>query len=205
MTDLDELDAAALRALVVAATDDLLRLCAVIAEGDSDGAQADAGPLRDTWAWPTGPSGLESVDYTLVDAGSTFDDLDPFAEAVSKAEVVGAQITAWVTHPTTLLALAQLKKLTTGSNEPLLQPDPTMPTRRQILGVPLYWSPYVDQGAVWGVPGARTFVVLRSDAELVVDPSAYFSKDSLGIRSTMRVGFGFPHPEAIVRVGAGGS
>lgn len=152
-----------------------------------------------------GPSGLESVDYTLVDAGSTFDDLDPFAEAVSKAEVVGAQITAWVTHPTTLLALAQLKKLTTGSNEPLLQPDPTMPTRRQILGVPLYWSPYVDQGAVWGVPGARTFVVLRSDAELVVDPSAYFSKDSLGIRSTMRVGFGFPHPEAIVRVGAGGS
>lgn len=152
-----------------------------------------------------GPSGLESVAYQLVTAGSVFDDLDPFAEAVSKAEVVGAQITSWVAHPTTLLALAQLKKLTTGSNEPLLQPDPTMPTRRQILGIPVYWSPAVDEGAVWGIPAARTFVVRRQDVELVVDESRYFERDSIGIRATLRCAFGFPHPQAIVRVAAGGS
>lgn len=152
-----------------------------------------------------GPSGLESVAYQLVNAGSSFANLDPFAEAISKAEVVGAQITAWVTHPTTLLGLSQLKKLSTGSNEPLLQPDPTLPTRRQILGVPIYPSPYVDEGAVWGIPMARVFVVLRSDVDLVVDESRYFEKDSIGVRATMRVGFGFPHPQAIVRVAAGGS
>lgn len=152
-----------------------------------------------------GPSGIESVAYQLVSAGSAFDDLDPFAEAISKAEVVGAQITSWVAHPTTLLALSQLKKLTSGSNEPLLQPDPTLPTRRQILGIPVHWSPAVDEGAVWGISAARTYVVLRQDVELVVDESRYFERDSVGIRATMRIGFGFPHPQAVVRVAAGGS
>lgn len=151
-----------------------------------------------------GPDGLESVAYQLVNAGSTFDDLDPFAEGLSKAETVGSQVTAWVAHPTTLLGLQQLKT-GSGYNTPLLGPDPTAPTGRSILGVPLFWSPYIDEGAVWGIPAARVFAVLRQDVELAVDPSAYFSKDSLGIRATMRVAFGFPHPQAIVRVAAGGS
>lgn len=77
MTDLDELDAAALRALVVAATDDLLRLCAVIAEGDSDGAQADAGPLRDTWAWPTGPNCYSDGTVIAARDSTTFIYLPP--------------------------------------------------------------------------------------------------------------------------------
>lgn len=152
-----------------------------------------------------GPDGLESIGYQLVNAGSVFDDLDAFAEGLSKSETVGSQITAWVAHPATLLALAQLKKLSTGSNEPLLQPDPTLPTRRQILGVPVYWSPYIDEGCVWGIPAARVYAIIRQDVELVVDPSAYFAKDCLGIRATMRVGYGYPHPAAIVRVAAGGS
>lgn len=46
---------------------------------------------------------------------------------------------------------------------------------------------------------------MRQGAELSVDPSRYFELDSVGIRATMRVAFGFPHPEAVVRVAAGGS
>lgn len=151
-----------------------------------------------------GPDGLENIAYQLVSAGSQFTNTDPFAEALSKAEVVGAQLTSWVAHPTTLLGLSQLKKQT-GSNEPLLQPDPTQPTRRQILGLPLFWSPFVDEGAVWGIPIQRVFAVLRQDVELVVDESAYFSSDSIGIRATMRVAYGFPHAQAVIRVAAGGS
>ncbi|MBN7458083.1 phage major capsid protein, partial [Mycobacteroides abscessus subsp. abscessus] len=33
----------------------------------------------------------------------------------------------------------------------------------------------------------------------------YFESDRLGIRTTMRIGFGYPHEQAIVRIGADGS
>jgi hypothetical protein len=55
------------------------------------------------------------------------------------------------------------------------------------------------------VPQSKVFVVLRKDADLVVDPSRYFESDRLGIRSTLRVGFGYPHEAAIIRIGLGGS
>lgn len=58
---------------------------------------------------PNGPSGIESVGYQLVSAGSAFTDLDAFSEAISKAETVGAQVTSWVTHPQTLFELSKLK------------------------------------------------------------------------------------------------
>ncbi len=46
---------------------------------------------------------------------------------------------ACVTDPTTTLVLANTKEAT-GSGEPLLSPDPTQPTCRVILGVPLLTS-----------------------------------------------------------------
>lgn len=151
-----------------------------------------------------GPDGIKSIDYQLVSAGSTFDDLDAFAEAQAKAEVVGSQITAWVAHPNTLLNLQQLK-IGASYNQPLLGIDPSSPTKRSIFGVPVYWSPFVDEGAVWGIPMAKAFVVMRQDVELAIDESWFFGSDSIAIRSTMRVGFGWPHERAVVKVGAGGS
>jgi HK97 family phage major capsid protein len=106
--------------------------------------------------------------------------------------------------PVTKLALQQLK-VGTSFNQPLLGADPSSPTQNTILGVPLLWSPAVDQGAVWGIPSAKVFVVLRNGTTVVADNSAYFSSDRVGIRATLRVGFAFPHPAAIIRIGAGGS
>ena len=151
-----------------------------------------------------GPDGIESVAYQLVNAGSSYTNLDPFAEAQSKAETVGAQITSWVSHPTTLLGLQQLKTAT-GYNTPLLGPDPSAPTGRSILGTAVHWSPAVDEGAVWGIPQSKVFVVIRQDASVVADTSAFFSSDRVAIRCTLRVGFAFVHPRAIIRIGAGGS
>ena len=76
-----------------------------------------------------------------MDAGSAFDTVDPFSEAISPIEQTGSRRTAFAADAATVLALSKLKKVTGSieSNEPLLQPDPTLPTRRQILGVPL-WS-----------------------------------------------------------------
>lgn len=148
-----------------------------------------------------GPDGIFSVDGREFILSDGYVNFDPFDEAISKAEEVGATITAWITSPATALQLAKVKKLATGSNEQLLQPDPTLATRRQVAGVPLFVSPAVTADHVWGIDRSRTFVVLRNDVDLVVDSSAYFSSDRLGIRATMRMGFGFPHEESIMLIG----
>lgn len=146
-----------------------------------------------------GPSGLLSIAATAIDTGATIASLDPFAEAISEAEQLGAAITAFVANPATVLALAKLKR-ETGSLEPLLGVDPTQPGVRQVFGVPLLSSPAVAAGTVWGIPRDRVFVVVREDVTLDVDRSAYFASDSVGVRAIMRVGFGFAHEDAVVRL-----
>ncbi len=53
---------------------------------------------------------------------------------------------------------------------------------------------------MWLVPRDRVFVVLRTDPEVIADRSAAFTSDRTAIRCILRVGFGFPHEQAIVRV-----
>lgn len=152
-----------------------------------------------------GPSGLESLmAYQFVDTDSVpLTNVDAFSEAISKAENVGAMVTAFVANADTVLALSKVKKAT-GSNEPLLQPDPTLPTRRQILGVPLWSVPnsVIGNGIVWAIDGSRVFVVVRQDVDLRVDESRYFESDRIGIRATLRASFGYPHEQSIVRLAA---
>ena len=56
-------------------------------------------------------------------AGTAPTDLDAFAQAQMLAANVGAQLTSFVTNPTTALVLANMKEAS-GSGMPLLQPDP---------------------------------------------------------------------------------
>lgn len=147
-----------------------------------------------------GPSGLLSVTgLSVVDTGGTIANTDPFAEALSKSETVGAQVTSFVAHPATVLTLSKVKKQT-GSNEPLLGYDASQPTQRQVLGIPLIPSPAVAVGDVWAIPAAKVVVVLRDDVRLEVDRSRYFESDRVGIKATMRIGFAFPHAAAVVRL-----
>ena len=149
---------------------------------------------------PNAPAGLGSLTaVSVVDTGTAIANTDVYAEALSKAEQVGATITSFVANPADALALAKVKKAT-GSNEPLLGNDPTSPTSRTILGVPLYVSPAVAAGTIWGIDKARSYVIVREDASVEADASPYFTSDRTAIRATMRVGFGFPHPAALVRL-----
>lgn len=146
------------------------------------------------------PPGLESVTgVNAVDAGTAWADLDAFAEAISDAETVGATLTSWVANPTDALALATLKD-ETGSNRPLLGTDPTQPTRRTVLGLPLFVSPAVTAGTVWGIPRDRVIVVRRQDVDLQVDRSAFFTSDRVAVRAVMRVAFAYPHPAAVQKI-----
>ncbi|MGV9742716.1 phage major capsid protein [Nocardia farcinica] len=161
-------------------------------------AKVDAAFFAATTA--NGPDGIGTTTHQLVDIGGGITNTDPFAEAISKAEQVGATITNFVAGPATAEALAKLKEAT-GSNKPLLGPDPTKPGARMVQGVPLLVSPYVTNGDIWGIPAAFSFAVLRNDATLAISEDAYFSSDRVGVRATLRVAFGFPHPKAIVRIG----
>jgi HK97 family phage major capsid protein len=116
-----------------------------------------------------GPDGLGSITPQIVYAGGPFENTDPFLEAVSLDETVGATLTGFVASPATVLALSQLKKISGGdSNEPLLS-APTAPGGRIIAGVPLVVSPDSPDGQLISIPKARVFVVVRQDAEVAVD------------------------------------
>jgi HK97 family phage major capsid protein len=158
-----------------------------------------------------GPNGLESLT-TAGTLGPFADNLDVFAEAISIAENAGVPALDddgnpnmnFVGNPIDVLTLSTLK-IATDSAQPLLGPDATAPTRRSVLGVPLWSSPAVTEGTVWLVPKDRVFVVIRMDATVVADSSAAFSSDRTAIRCVLRVGVGFPHEAAIVNVELSGS
>ncbi|WP_242484938.1 phage major capsid protein [Rhodococcus sp. MS16] len=156
--------------------------------------------FRDGATVANSPAGLGvQSGVAAVDAGAAFTNLDPFEAAISKVETVGANVTAFVVNPTTALSLAVLKTAT-GSNSNLLSVDPTMPTRRMISGVPLYVSPSVADGTVWGIAGDRAVIGMRKDVAVESDTSAFFTSDRTAIRGIMRVGLGFPHTAAIAKI-----
>jgi HK97 family phage major capsid protein len=156
-----------------------------------------------------GPSGLESVAFQTISVGGVHANFDPFATAISEVERVGSVVTAFAADFSTCLTLSLLKRFGTTtqtiSNEPLLAQSPgdvANPTQRQILGVPLYSAPNgcIEPGVVWAIANDKVFVVMRRDIEIVANPFWYFGSDSTAVRGTMRLGFGFPHPAAIVKI-----
>lgn len=147
------------------------------------------------------PLGLESITgpaLNNVDAAPTTG-LDPYIDALAAAEAEGVDLTSWVLNPTDAATLAKIKT-GTGSNVLLLGAGAENGPSRTILGIPVRTSPYVATGTAWGIPAARTFVVLRRDTEVVIDRSARFEYDQTAIRAVCRIGFGFPHARGIVRI-----
>lgn len=140
------------------------------------------------------PKGLASLAATPVATPlGALQNLDPFAQAVSLAEVEGGTITGWVLSPTDALSVAILKT-GEGSNQTLTQ------TPRSILERPVFVNANVPAGTAWGVDATTAITVLREDLELAISGDAFFTSDRIAIRSTARIGFGFPHPEVISRI-----
>lgn len=149
---------------------------------------------------PAGLADLAGVNE--IEAGATWTNVDPFAEAIYAAEGVGATVAAFVANPADALLLAKVKKQT-GSNEPLLGTSATEATRRVIAGVPLLVSPAVAAGTVWGIPKERTVIALREDVTLDADKSAFFTSDRVAIKATLRMAALFPHAAAVQKVTVG--
>lgn len=145
------------------------------------------------------PAGLGSLTLTPVDPGATWSSLDPIAEAISKIEEKGGTATAICTTPAVALALSKLKD-ETGSLRPLLGVDATNGTARQALGLPIVVSPKVAAGVTWVLDASAVLSVIRADVTLATSIDAYFGSDSIGIRATCRVGFGFPNTDRLVKI-----
>ena len=137
-----------------------------------------------------GPSGIQSVAGATPIASDGFINLDPFFEAQSEAEALGATLTAFIASPATALLLASLKTNDTDSNQPLLLPTTEAATgapQRTIGGVQLWVSRGCADGVVWGIDRSRVVTGLRRDADVRVSDQALFSSDQLLVRATLRV------------------
>ncbi|UEA33491.1 phage major capsid protein [Mycobacterium avium subsp. avium] len=149
-----------------------------------------------------GPGGIPGVSgVSTVSAGAAYANVDPFSDAIYTAAQHNGVITAWVTNPATAMALAKLK-VGADYNLPLLQPDPTKPGQRQILGIPLLTSPYVTttNNVVWGISQSQAFMVVRETAEVESDRSVFFTSHRVAVRAIVRLGFGFPNPPTLVKI-----
>jgi HK97 family phage major capsid protein len=148
-----------------------------------------------------GPAGLLSIAATAVDAGDTWANFDFVETAKSNAEQANTVVDAFVCSPATAVKLATLKEYgTAGSNKALLQSDPTAPSSRVLGGVPLLTSPSIAADIVWAIPRNRVIVALRNATQVVTDTSAYFTSDRVGVRATLRIGWGFTDPAAVSKI-----
>lgn len=147
-----------------------------------------------------GPSGLPSLSgVQTINAGTAFTGVDAFSDGQFAAAGANANITSWVTSPTTAGVLAKLKK-STGSSEPLLGADVTVPGRRQILGAPLLAAPDAPDGVVWGIDSAYSSLVIREGSTVEPDKSVFFTSDRIAVRCKLRAGFAFAHPSSIIKI-----
>lgn len=162
----------------------------------------DAAFFGPTLAEPAAP-GLEAASTAKVTAAAatTFDWAE---EAIGLAAGRGYTINHFVANPADAVTMALVKESTTSSRG-LLQADPAQPSVKTIGGVPLLTSPHVKAGTVWALPTMAANLVIRQDANVVADTSAFFTSDRTAIRATMRVGFGIVAPDAIVKITLAGA
>ena len=161
-----------------------------------------------------GPSGLQSIDYQTVDV-SQFTNLDAFAEAISLLESVGVVCTSFAASFTTCLELALLKEFEATaeiiSNRPLLASTPGQrpkPDRANHFRRPAVCGTgsTIEDGVVWAFGNEKVFCVMREDISVIATPfGPGFGADSVTIRGTMRLGFGFPQQDAVVKITAASS
>lgn len=156
-----------------------------------------------TTAPADGPGGLGGVAFSSVNAGTeNWVNSDPFVAAVFEAESNHANISAWFINPSDAANLSIVKE-SQGSQRNLLTPDPTIPGRRMIEGRPVLTTTDVAVGEVWGIDQTQAFTVIRKDAEVVADHSAFFTSDRIALRAVMRAGFLFINETGVVKIKLG--
>ncbi len=148
---------------------------------------------------PAGLGSFNASEITAVAVSSTLNSFDVFTDAISLVETRGARIDTWAANPQDIATLSTIKTAT-GSNMPILGVGDARPDTRTLFGIRLVASPSIPVGTVFGLPKDRVYTIVRQDATVTTDTSAFFTSDRVAVRAVARVGFGFVHPEAIARI-----
>jgi HK97 family phage major capsid protein len=141
-------------------------------------------------------NGLLSAAYTVVNAGTLLSNLDAWVDARFAAEAHGANVTAWVMHPSTARELSKLKTDNSVSNQSLLA---IVADGLTIAGIPVLTSVHVDSDTVaWGLDATQLRYVLRQGTE--VKRFDDITHDGQYVRGVCRAGWAFLNPAGIVRI-----
>ncbi|SDZ12086.1 phage major capsid protein, HK97 family [Saccharopolyspora shandongensis] len=144
-----------------------------------------------------GPTPIGTQAYSTVDTGASLTNLDTFVDAVFVGLENGSEISHFVVSPDTAQAVSKLKEQT-GSNRNLVE---IVEGGMRIYGRPVLVSADVDAATVaWALDRTQIHYVVRQGTSVVVSDHAVFDYDSVQVRGTMRVGFGFQLPAGIVRL-----
>lgn len=135
--------------------------------------------------------GLGSIAPTIATGALT--SLDLIHEAKAAAEGQGGRPTALLAHPLDVLRMVKLKT-SEGSNQGLLADATT------VAGIPVISTEFATEGEPWLVDASAVLTILREDTTVAVNDSTYFTSDRIAIRGTVRIGFGFTRPSALVKV-----
>lgn len=143
------------------------------------------------------PDGIGALTgYEVVDTGGAWASLDHVHDAKSQALAAGAELTHIVLAPDVALALAKAKQAT-GSNVGLFD---SVEDGMRLGGLTALVSPAVAAGEAWAVDKSQVVMVRRLGTTLARSTDAAFAEDSLQLRATSRIAWGFANPAGVVRL-----
>jgi HK97 family phage major capsid protein len=149
-----------------------------------------------------GPDGIETFyedGLEVVDASAAAD-LDVYVDAIAQIEDNGGTPSVIWMRGAAWAALSKLKQ-GTGSEMPVLNPQPTGSTTRSIHGVPVRVSQYVPEATAYVADAALVVVVHRTDPSVETDRSVAFTSDGTYIRCIERISWAIPAVGMVARVG----
>lgn len=143
-----------------------------------------------------GPSGLLSLGFNTVAAGTSLTNTDPFVEAVYEAQEANGNLTHFVVSPATAKSLSLLKDQVDSARNLLeFQQDGTI----LVAGVELVVSSLVDAATVgWGLDNRLARLVLREGTH--VTKTYVPQNDSYFISGVSRWGWGHLREGVIQRI-----
>jgi HK97 family phage major capsid protein len=126
--------------------------------------------------------------------------VDQYIKALATIATVGGSGNVIFLNPADTLAL-QLLKQGTGSNVPLLQPDPTLPGRYSIGGAPIISTTAKVAGTALVADASTIVVAIGTDIQVSFSADAKFTADAVVARVVTRIDFAWSDIRGGVLIG----
>ena len=133
------------------------------------------------------PTGLSNTPG-IHDGGVLGDNLDTLIDAIAEVETNGATPSHIIAAPDTWAAIRKLKA-GDASNQPLMNQQVATETQRQVEGLEVIVNRHAEPGSLL-IIDRNEIVSSVSQVELATTQDAFFENDAVGIRASIRFGWG---------------